>query len=118
MDKSITKLLGMFKNVEKSIPKTNEVLVVQKGKDKHYGKAKPKFVGKGKGKSKPNFFKLKLKVTKTKEGVCFHCNESGHWKRNCKLYMKEQKKKGSETSTLGIFVIEINMSTNSSWVFC
>ena len=39
--------LGMLKNVEKSIPMTNDVLMVQKGK----GKAKPKFVGKGKEKN-------------------------------------------------------------------
>ena len=32
MDKSITELLGMLKNAKKSIPKSNDVLVVQKGK--------------------------------------------------------------------------------------
>ena len=77
MDKSITELLGMLKNAEKSIPKTKDVLVVQKGKGKHQGKAKPKTFGKGKRKFKPNFFKPKLKVTKVKEGVCFHCNAKG-----------------------------------------
>ena len=35
MDKSITELLGMLKNARKSIPKSNDVLVVQKGKGKH-----------------------------------------------------------------------------------
>ena len=108
MDKSITELLGMLKNVKKSIPKSNDVLVVQKGKGKHQRKAKLKTFDKGKGKSKPKCFKPKLKVTK-EEGVCLHCNEPGHWKRNCKLYLKELKKKGSATSTSGIFVIEINM---------
>ena len=32
MDKSITKLLGMLKNAKKSIPKTNDVLMVQREK--------------------------------------------------------------------------------------
>ena len=63
---------------------------------------KSKMFGKGKGKSKPNLLKPKPKVSNAKEGVCFHCNEPGHWKRNCKLYLEELKKKGSVTSTLGI----------------
>ena len=117
MDKTITELFCMLKNVKKSIHKTNDVLVVQQGKGKHQNNVKPKFVGKGKGKSKHNFFKPKPKVAKAKEGVCFHCNAPGHRKKNCKLYLKELKKKGSATSTSGIFVIEINTSTNSSWVF-
>ena len=78
---------------KKSIPKSNDVLVVQKGKGKHQEKAKSKTFGKGKGKSKPNPLKPKPKVSKAKEGVCFHCNELGHWKRNCKLYLEELKNK-------------------------
>ena len=70
MDKSITKLLGMLKNAKKSIPKSNDVLVVRKGKGKHKGKAKSKTFGKGKGKSKPNPLKPKPKVSKAKERVC------------------------------------------------
>ncbi|KAL8124185.1 hypothetical protein AgCh_011991 [Apium graveolens] len=31
--------------------------------------------------------------------VCFHCNKVGHWKRNCKVYLAElKKKKGSGTT--------------------
>ena len=41
----------------------------------------------------------------------FYCNEIGHWKRNNQKYL-EEKKKG--TSTLGIYVIEVNMTTFSS----
>ena len=45
----------------------------------------------------------------------------GHWKRNCKVYLAElKKKKGSETtaSDSGMFMIEVNMSLNqiSTWV--
>jgi hypothetical protein len=45
---------------------------------------------------------------------CFHCHKKGHWFRNCKKYLEEQKKKGSETSTLGINIIEINIAVSSS----
>ena len=39
----------------------------------------------------------------------------GHWKRNCKVYL-EEKKKGTLATTSGIYVIEINLSTSTSWV--
>jgi hypothetical protein len=80
---------------------------------------------KGKGKEKisdePSSSKSK---TKGKSGPspdeeCFHYHKKGHWFRNCKKYLKEQKKKGSETSASGINVIEINIAVSSSdlWVF-
>ena len=44
-------------------------------------------------------------------------NEPGHWKRNCKLYLEDlKKKKGSKTTSSGIYVIEVNLSTSVSWV--
>jgi hypothetical protein len=50
---------------------------------------------------------------------CFHCGDLEHWSRNCKKYLEDTKKKGSGTSTLGIYVIEINLAVSSieSWVF-
>jgi hypothetical protein len=50
----------------------------------------------------------------------FHCHQKGHWFRNYKNYFEGQKKKkGSETSALGINVIEINIAVSYSdpWVF-
>jgi hypothetical protein len=49
---------------------------------------------------------------------CFHYHKNGHWFRNYKKYLEEQKKE-SETSALGINVIEINIAVSSSdsWVF-
>ncbi|KAL0301927.1 UNVERIFIED_CONTAM: hypothetical protein Sradi_6469500 [Sesamum radiatum] len=39
--------------------------------------------------------------------VCMHCQEKGHWKRECSQLL----------SNPGMFVIEVNMITNSaSWV--
>ncbi|KAI5650186.1 hypothetical protein M9H77_36191 [Catharanthus roseus] len=115
MEKSINELHGMLKQAEQNIRKSSpNVLMVQKGQfKKNKGKGKGKDMAKkGKGKQKP-----KPKVKPPKEGTCFHCNEPGHWKRNCKLYLEEKKKqKASETATSGSFVIEINMSTPTSWV--
>ena len=90
MEKSIAELHGMLKNVETNIQKTNPVLVVQKREGmKRKGKGKSNKAKKGKGQSKP---KAK-KPNPPKEGVCFFCNEQGHWNRNCKLYLEDLKKK-------------------------
>ena len=101
MEKSIAELHGMLKNVETNIQKTNPVLM-------DGNKA-----NKGKGQSKPKAKKPKP----PKEGVYFFCNEQGHWKRNCKLYLEDlKKKKSSEATTSSIYVIEVNLSTSASWV--
>ncbi|OMO61163.1 Zinc finger, CCHC-type [Corchorus capsularis] len=75
------------------------------GKKKAKGKFKPKVNdNKAAGKSKRIVATLKPKGGMTKEGSCFHCGETDHWKRNCKVYLEELKKekKGSETSTSGL----------------
>ena len=102
MEKSIVELHGMLKNVETNIQKTNPVLMVQKREGmKRNGKGKGNKAKKGKGQSKPKAKKPKL----PKEGVCFFCNEQGHWKRSCKLYLEDlKKKKSSEATTSGIYV--------------
>ena len=122
LNKTLTELHGMLKTAEQNIKKdlTPNVLMVQKGKGfKKQGKGK----GRGKGpvqnrdnKPKP---KSKSKTGPTDDVVCFHCQERGHWKRNCKKYLEDlKKKKGSETSSSGIYVIEVNVATSSStsWV--
>ncbi|KAL8090283.1 hypothetical protein AgCh_039668 [Apium graveolens] len=58
---------------------------------------------------------------KREKAICFHCNKLGHWKRNCKVYLAElKKKKGSKTtaSDSGMFMIEVNVSLGqtSTWV--
>ena len=125
MEKMIYELHMMLKTAKQNIKTTSNVLMVQKGKGKD---TKRKWVTKGKAednkKPKPNLYS-KGKKTKTKqpkvkelkEGQCFFCNELSHWKKNCKLYLEDLKKnKGSETTSSGIYVIEVNLSTSVSWV--
>ena len=114
MEKAIAELHGMLKNVETNIQKTNPVLMVQKEEGmKRKGKGKGNKAKKGKGQSKPKAKKPKPH----KEGVCFFCNEQGHWNRNYKLYLEDlKKKKSSEATTSCIYVIEVNLSTSTSWV--
>ena len=80
-------------------------------------------MGKGKGKIKASkgFQKPKPEPKPTpqvkphKEGTCHFYNKPGHWKRNCKLYMDNLKKNiGSATTSSGIHVIKVNLSTSDS----
>ena len=120
LEKSMTELHGMLKTAEQNLRKPIDALLVNKEKNfKKKGKGKAKGNGKGKGKGKiqvGNSNKGKS-VANASESQCFYCNEIGHWKRDCKKF-KEDQKKGSGTSTSGIFVIEINISTyqTDSWV--
>ena len=118
IDKPLPELLSMLRTAEQNLQKTKPetIMMVQKGKGK--GKGKKKKDSKSKGKPKPKNAALKPKGGVAKECKCFHCGETGHWKRNCKVYLEDlKKKKGSETSTTsGIFVIEVNLSTSTSWV--
>ncbi|KAL0462538.1 UNVERIFIED_CONTAM: hypothetical protein Slati_0141400 [Sesamum latifolium] len=49
--------------------------------------------------------------TVTRES-CFYCNQGGHWKRKCPKYLKDLKN-DFVASTLGIYVIEINITSSS-----
>ncbi|KAI3685767.1 hypothetical protein L6452_35025 [Arctium lappa] len=114
-EKSLPELLNMLRTAEQELAKNKStILMVRKDKK---GKGKGKSIAKPTSKSlKPKGGIKKPKVTVPKEGECFHCNKLGHWKRNCLLYLQE-KKKGSVTSTSGIYVIEANLSTSyTSWV--
>ncbi|KAK8972685.1 hypothetical protein V6N11_044558 [Hibiscus sabdariffa] len=56
-------------------------------------KRKKKAKSKGNGKSKPKGNDaLKPEKGISKEAKCFYCEKSGHWKRNCPLYLEEVKK--------------------------
>ena len=102
--------------------KTKEVMMVLKGSTS-FKKASGSVVksstptgGKGKGPmGKPapkGKGKAKLNV---KDAVCYFCNQRGHWKRDCRKFLEEQKKVGSAGAS-GIYYIEVNLSTKSGWI--
>ena len=115
-EKSPTELNGMLKTAELNIKrKTSNVVLVQQGK-----KPKKKRKAKGKGHAKVESSSKDRKPKKpsaTSGATCFHYQDVGHWKRNCPKYL-EDKKKGSLTSTSGIYVIEVNIAKcpSNAWV--
>ncbi|PKI53617.1 hypothetical protein CRG98_025985 [Punica granatum] len=81
---------NMLRTAEHDISKGTPVLMVQGTKKKGKGKKKGK---KAKGASKYELGALKPKAKVAKDDCCFHFGNSGHWKRNCKVYLEELKKK-------------------------
>jgi hypothetical protein len=113
----------MLKIAKDSIKKNpNHVMMVQKEKKNMKRWMPPKGKGKEKYSDEPSSTKPKTKGKSdhSPDEECFHFHKKGHWFRNYKKYLEEQKKKkGSETSASGINVIEINIAVSSSdsWVF-
>ncbi|GJU71021.1 zinc finger, CCHC-type containing protein [Tanacetum coccineum] len=108
--KTIPELHAMIKLAEKGIPKKTPVVLaiwqgqIQKPKSQAKGKEKQR----GKGKSKLAYdpkHKIPLPAKKehpAKDTECHHYHKTGHWKRNCLLYLAELKKnKASTSSTSG-----------------
>jgi hypothetical protein len=86
------------------------------GKDSSSKNKKKKNVGKQKGKKKIQKKKGKTAEPKPK-GKCFHCDQDGHWKRNCKKYLDELKKKKKQGKS-DLLVMETCLVENdfSSWI--
>ncbi|KAL8115185.1 hypothetical protein AgCh_021860 [Apium graveolens] len=96
LDVSLPELHNMLKTAESNfLPKKSSVLLIGEGSNPKKRKRNPsnkKKVGE-KTPVPPKAEDPKSKV------VCFYCNKVGHWKRNCKVYLAElKKKKGSETT--------------------
>ncbi|KAK8584245.1 hypothetical protein V6N12_068491 [Hibiscus sabdariffa] len=108
--------LGMLRTAEGDMKKggSKSILVVREPQRKEKKVAKSKVNGKTKAKGKNA---LKPKEGISKDGKCFHCEKSSHSKRNCPVYLEEVKKaKVVGASVSGIYVIDVNLSTSSSWV--
>ncbi|KAK8582341.1 hypothetical protein V6N13_032095 [Hibiscus sabdariffa] len=118
IEKTLPQLLGMLRTAEGNMKKggSKSVLMVRDAKGK--GKGKKVAKSKGNGKTKPKGKEaLKPKGGVNKDGKCFHCGKIGHWKRNCPIYLEDVKKaKAVGASVSSIYVIDVNMSTSSSWV--
>ncbi|XP_022010091.1 uncharacterized protein LOC110909450 [Helianthus annuus] len=97
MEKTLAELHQMLKTAEVNIPsKTAPVLMIKEGHVKKPNTKKRGNQGKGKGKGK-----LVANKKPQKDAKCFHCNEIGHWKRNCAKYLaelKQAKASGGESS--------------------
>ncbi|KAK8656791.1 hypothetical protein V6N13_098728 [Hibiscus sabdariffa] len=85
------RLLGMLRTAESDMKKdgSKSILLVREAKGNGKKVAKSKGSGKTKAKGKNV---LKPKGAISKDGKCLHCNKSGHWKRNCPVYLEEVKK--------------------------
>ncbi|KAL4277814.1 hypothetical protein GQ457_03G017540 [Hibiscus cannabinus] len=118
IEKTLPQLLGMLRTAEGNMKKgrSKSVLMVREAKGK--GKGKKVAKSKGNGKTKPKGKEaLKPKGGVIRDGKCFHCGKIGHWKRNCPIYLEDVKKaKAVGASISGIYVIDVHMSTSSSWV--
>ncbi|PKI72040.1 hypothetical protein CRG98_007586 [Punica granatum] len=77
----ISKAPFQARTAEHDISKGMPVLLVQGTKRKGKCKSKGK---KAKGASKYDLDALKPKTKVAKDDYCFHCGNTGHWKRNCK----------------------------------
>ncbi|KAL8097078.1 hypothetical protein AgCh_030250 [Apium graveolens] len=122
-DKTHTELLHMLRTYKTNMKTAEPAPILMVG---NKGKAKGK--GKWKGKKKigsdstPKPKSGPKQALKPKGGVakgeCHYCKKDGHWKRNCPIYLVDLKKmKAIQISGSGIYVIEVNLSISTSWVF-
>ena len=92
-----------------------------KRKTRVAAKGKGRTSGRSKGRNaalevqKP-VFKKSGRTSKTKDvkGKCFHCQEVGHWKRNCPKFLAEKKGEGIVLFP-EIHVLEVNYVDNSNY---
>ncbi|KAL5209641.1 hypothetical protein ABZP36_005264 [Zizania latifolia] len=101
MKKTLAELHGMLKTTEKSLKKNpSHMMMVQKESKKRKRKEKAK--ASDAISSSKSYSARKSKSNPASSDTCHHCHKPGYWRRNCKLYLEEQKKKKrSMTSASG-----------------
>ena len=124
IDKTPTELLAMLRTAELNMGKVDPapIMLVGKGnaKGKRNWKGKKK-IGSKSANPKPATNKALKPTGSVKKvvakGDCHYCKKPGHWKRNCSAYLEDLKKmKSVKISDSGMYVIEVNLSTSTSWV--
>ncbi|GKC22314.1 retrotransposon protein, putative, ty1-copia subclass [Tanacetum coccineum] len=102
MEKTIAELHVMLKLHEKGIPKKAEtpaVLAIREGKIQKDKRKSRWTKGKDKGNNKlayapkPKILSPPKRDNPTKDSICHHCKEVGHWRRNYSSYQAELKKR-------------------------
>ncbi|KAL4278538.1 hypothetical protein GQ457_03G017230 [Hibiscus cannabinus] len=89
--------------INKTLPQLLGMLRTAKAKGKGKKVAKSKGIGKTKPKGKEA---LKPKGRISEDGKCFHCGKLGHWKRNCPVYLEDDKK----AKAVGALVISFQLN--------
>ncbi|GJT31049.1 zinc finger, CCHC-type containing protein [Tanacetum coccineum] len=140
IEKTVNELHDMLKQHKQTLPKKDVAPAlhairagrVQKNQGKKPFKAAKGNQGRGKTKLayapeyKPSYaLKPKnppspKKDNPAKDATCHQFGETGHWRRNCPVYLAEllKKKKLSQgASTSGIFTIELYSFPSTSWVY-
>ncbi|GJW78729.1 retrotransposon protein, putative, ty1-copia subclass [Tanacetum coccineum] len=136
MGKTINELYAMLKLHEQTLPKNNALALhvirvgkVQKGNNKHK-KQQPQLAARGQnqrtGKNKlayapkPKIPHQPKREDPVKDSICHERGKTGHWKRNCPMYLAElpkKKKLSLGASNSGIYTIELNTFLNRSWIY-
>ncbi|TYK29862.1 gag/pol protein [Cucumis melo var. makuwa] len=91
--------MGKGKEVEANIATTEKELVGGSSSKTRVGPSQIK--KKGKGKTPKN-----SKGKKVAKGKCYHCNEDGHWLRNCPEYLAEKKAEKEAQGKYDLLAIE------------
>nr|GEY76070.1 hypothetical protein [Tanacetum cinerariifolium] len=132
LGKTINKLHAMLKLHKQTLPKNNAPILhaIRAGKvqkvNKHK-KSQPQLAARGKNHEKrknklayapkPKIPPPPKREDPAKDSTCHKCGETGHWKRNCPLYLAELLKNTTlGAGGSGIFVLELNTILNRSWI--
>lgn len=86
MEKNLPELLSMLREVEPEINKGKTPILVIEGRKGKKKKAQAQPSMKPKGGVKKAKAIAFTSTQKPPKGICFHCGETGHWKRNCNKY--------------------------------